>query len=524
MAFTLTSEDRIAMSRRLVKVSNEVEFFNGAKTNTTGDVATLTQTDNMNKVFMDFFNGVAASYEAEKRAMNGTVALTFDESDIIDSAKDLHTSLFFPLDPSGTPNNPNLIPGTLDTDSPPDGVSNVIIDEINGGTASTDSYYEQNLINFPPVGAVNSGDGIAQIIDILTTGFTPSSVASTTLSSSYIAGSGAMVVSSGANIANGDYVIAKGTGTGVAGLFLVKAGGGTTNLTVYEIVTPNVNIVVPVFPTPNNTIVTNSFSGFSNSDRNTGTTGSDLQNVLTGLTTTGASCMITKVLAWEAKVDDENSAIAGNEEDRSAQTTQLTSATTNNTVTKNVIDVWQALSNTGASGKFVDASLNTVDTHLTSRISTVATRLSQITTALGTVTDNTDGTVAYSDATAIYPKRYNSVNYRINRSIGSLKKKLSLGKNSNLLDSMVDVLSTSQADYSGRMLATKLSSNADGTAQIKVEDATGFALDDTIYIASETAPEITGTIRFINGKDIVLSFKVGVEYLLADLARMYKVL
>lgn len=521
MAFTLTSDNRIAISRRIVKLDTEIEFFGSAETNNTSDLAIFTQTDNMNKTFMDFYHGIATAYEDEKRALNGDIADSFDETDVLNSAKELVNNIFYPNDfTTGSPNNPNLLPGSIDTDIPPDGISDDMVNEVNGLASTTDSYYEQNLLSFAPTAGINSGDGIAQLIDILTLGFTPSASASTSLSADYVIGSGTMDVASGANIANGEYLLVTKTTGSLSALFLVKSGGGTTTLSVYEIVSPTADITISI---PDTSVV-NTFSGFSNSERNTLTASGIEQDVLDGLTTTGTNCLINKVLAWETKVGDQNTAIASNDEERATQQGQLTSATTANTTTEGVINTWQALANTGASGKFVDSSLGTLDTHVASRISTASTRVTQIETALGSVTDDGDGTVSFSASTDIYPERYKALNYRIHRGLGSLKRKVGLEQNANLLGSMLDLLNDSQTDYENRVIATKLSSNADGTAQIEVEDSTGFALSDTVYVVSETQSELSGTIRYIDENTIVLSFKVSTDYLTNDLARLYKVL
>jgi hypothetical protein len=213
-----------------------------------------------------------------------------------------------------------------------------------------------------------------------------------------------------------------------------------------------------------------------------------------------------------------------NDEERTAQIAQLASATSANNATLVVINAWQALTNTGASGKFVDSSLSTLDTHVTSRITTVSTRITQIATALGSVTDNGDGTVSFSDATAIYPNRWNAINFRLNRAVGSLKKKIGLEKNSTFLDGMIDVLESSKTEYESRMTASKLHSNANGTAEIEVEDSSDFAVNDAVYLVSETQAELTGTIRYITDNNIVLSFTVSSNYTISDLARLYKIL
>lgn len=55
-----------------------------------------------------------------------------------------------------------------------------------------------------------------------------------------------------------------------------------------------------------------------------------------------------------------------------------------------------------------------------------------------------------------------------------------------------------------------------------MEDSSGFSLADTVFVISESLGELTGTIKFINGNVIDLSFKVASTYLKNDLARFYK--
>lgn len=514
---TLTSDDRKAMSRRLVKIDQEIDFFSSAATNNTSDAAIYQQSDDMNKALMTYYNAICASYEAEKRALNGQVATTFSESDVQDSAEEISGNIFYPFDVDLAINNPNLIPGTIDTDDPPDGQSDQMVDAVNGVAASTDSQYEQNILSNPPVSGANSGDGLTQLISIIKNGFTPSTSLLTTLTSNYVPGSGTMHVAIGTNFANGEFLLAYTSSA--AGLFLVKSGGGSTTLTVYEVIPPLTTIS---FLT---SIVNNSFSGFTNTERNTLVASTAaLQPILTGLSTTGTNSITSKVLAWETKVDAENSALASNDEERSTQQSQNNSAVTNNNNTKLVIDAWQALSNTGSSGKFVDSSLLTLSTQITSRTSVVSTRLTQISGALGSVTDNGDGSVTFSDNDDIYPARYKFLNLRINRTLGTLKQVVNLGKNSSMLTSMVDLLNSSKDEYDLRMYATKLANDADGSTQIEVEDASGFALNDLIYIVSETQPEISVTLNYIDGNKLVLSSKVSADYILDDLVRAYKLL
>lgn len=522
MSLTLTSADRKAMSRRLVKIDNEILAFTTSQTNSGIDSAVYAETDDMNKTLMSFYNAIAASYETEKRALNGQVATSFIEQDVIDSANEIYGNLFFPRVDGGTPNNPHLIPGVADSTVPPDGVTEGFVNAVNGGASSVDAAYEQNTVNNPPVGGANSGDGIIQLINVLKNGNTPGAVASTTLSSTYTAGSGTMGVTSGSNIANGDYIIAQGNASGVSGLFLVKSGGGTGSLVVYEIAPPSGDIVVPVGP--NTTAVTNSFVGFTNVERQNlvATVDADLQNVLDGLTTTGPNNLISKVLVWEGKINSENTALSGNQEERTAQIAQNVTAVTNNNATKVIIDAWQALANTGAGGKFTDAGIAGISSEATARASVISTRIAQILDALGSVTDNGDGTFTFSADDDIYPQRYTMLNVRINRGLGTLKKVLSLNKANTLLQQILDILNDSKNEYDNRLLVTRLASNGDDTQRITVEDSSGFSLADTVFVISENLSELTGTIKFINGNVIDLSFKVSSGYLKSDLARFYK--
>lgn len=524
----LSSADRIAMSRRLVKLPNELSAFGQSKTNATSAVGTFGQTDDMNAVLFDWYHAIAGAYEGERQALNGVVAASFVEADIVSSANEATGNIFFPVVTSGPtpgiPNAPFLIPGAVDTTNPPDGVSDGMVDAVNGVAASQDASWEQSLLSNPPAPPANSGDGLTEIIDILQNGFSGAVGTNTDLSADYVVGSGTMSVVSGVNIADGEWVIAQKEGGGISGLFLVTAGGGTATLTVHEIVPPSGNIVAPV--PPNDTDVTNTFVGFTNTERTNlvATVDGDFQDVLDGLTTAGPHAMLGKVTTWEGKLDTQATALSGNDEERAVQQGENTTADTNITATKGVIDTWQALGNTGAGGKFTDAGLGPVSTEIASRSGEVTTRLTEISGALGLVTDDGDGTFSVSNELDIYPQRYKMVNARINRAFGSLKRKIGSEKNTGTLQAIEDLLTDQQEEYVTRMVATRLSANPSDSREVTVDDGSGFAVGDTVFVVSEGQSELTGTIRLIDDVKIVLSFTVSSAYVRDDLVRLYKVL
>lgn len=110
----------------------------------------------------------------------------------------------------------------------------------------------------------------------------------------------------------------------------------------------------------------------------------------------------------------------------------------------------------------------------------------------------------------------------MNRGFGTLKRKLSSDKNQKVMDMFIDLLSDSKDEYQTRLAVTRLHVDGDGTKQITVDDGSIFAINDTIFVVSETQPEVSGTVRFINGNVLVLSFVIPSTYLRKELARIYK--
>ena len=209
MPIVLSSDDRKAMSRRLVKIDDEIAAFTVSKNSAVVSSGVYEETDDMNHTLIDFYHGIATSYETERRALSGVIAGTFNEADLVNSAKEIVGNIFYPITIGGGPNDPYLIPGTIDTTVPPDGVSDSFVAQINGSQVGLDAQYESNVLDSPSI-------GIKQITTILKTGFTLVAGGATTLSSTYTPGDLVLHVTNGANFANGEYAIAKKTGGGIS--------------------------------------------------------------------------------------------------------------------------------------------------------------------------------------------------------------------------------------------------------------------------------------------------------------------
>lgn len=513
----LNAADRKAMSRRLVKLDLEIEAMTTAQTNSGTAETVYDESDDMNKVLMDFYQGISASYEDEKRDLNGTVAATFTETDVQDSAAETYGNMFFPRVDGGTPNNPHLIPGTVDTTVPPDGITDGFVDSVNGITTSTDTDYEEVILTRLPGATAPSGNGLVELDDLLRSGFN-FGAGSSALGAIYNIGDTAVTLALSIGTSPGEYIYIHNASNSLLAVVLTVGGGGT-NLTVYPIMDPGANI-----PALGST-VSRVFAGFTLAERNSLVASSAFnQDILDGLTTTGPNNLIAKVALWETKVDAENTSLAGNEEERAVKQAENAAAVVANNATKAVIDTWQAFSNTGVNGKFTDNGMNPLMTEVASRQGVVATRIAEIVDSLGLLTDNGDGTYSVTSFDDIYPERYTMLNLRINRGMGTLKRKLNAQKSDTLLGQIVGMLQDSQIEYDSRMVATKLASNGDGTKKIEVKDGTGFSVNDTVYVVSETQGELSGSVRFINGNMIDLSFAVSSDYITDDLARLYKVL
>lgn len=491
----LSQDDRIAISRRLIKIPIENAAYLTAKANSDAAQAIYQKVDDANSDFSDFYIGIADNYDGEYQAVSGNIPATFDDSDIEDSAYQIDPNIFFPV---STPFNFFLIPK--------------ITDEVNGTATGVDNLSDAQAINCPPSVSSPSGNGLIQLIDILVNGF-DYGASSETLDVLYASGGTSITTVGPLSTSAGEILL-----VGSTCLLVVNSVAGNT-INVYPLTTFSGSVSAGAS-------VNKVFPGFSASNRRSlvASVGA-YQSILDCLTTTGSNSIIQRVLDWESSVVDQLAFLSANEEDRAAQIAQIATAVTTNNTAQTAINTWQTLSNTGTGGKFDDTPINILLSAANTKDTFNTTRATQIQTALGSVIDNADGTYDYGITEEdIYYRRYQWVDVRINRALGSLIRAINSMRGSTNLQSLIDNGEFLYAEYSTVMTASALVEEPDGTNQIVVEDGSIFSRGDSCYVICEVTDELAVTVQDIAGNTLTLDIDIPIEYTTDELARIYKVL
>lgn len=473
----LTQTQRIQISGEMLDLPLKVQAALDTQAQLAGVKANLLAQDGSVKIFFDKFNAIADAYQNERRWVDGTTYATVIESDVVNSAQRAPGNKFLPGDGSWINFQPKLHPSAL------------------GNPTTTSPNSEQEVFT-----------QLTFLIDFMLNGQT-SAVADDTLAIPYTPGSGTMEVTTGGQTVGNLIIVEDGS---FSGLFKVDAVAGTT-LTVTELVVPDGTLS----DTSGN--VVENITAFTNFERNT-LTSTLYQNVITGL----ANQIIAQVLLWETALDNQLTQLNANGDNRTPQATEITNAKNDINNAKSIIDNWQSLPDTGTLGndsKFVTANLSPLQAEVTARTTFSSTRNSQITTALGSVTQAGNGTFSGS---GIYFERFKQLDLRINAAGGPLTEYYEKNMADSALTQIVNTATTTYATYSSELRTEKLTADGNGTNTVTVGSVTGFAISDTIYIVSDTQPEITGTITDISGMNIQLSITVSNLYKVDERVRIYK--
>jgi hypothetical protein len=480
----LTQPQRIQISGEQLDIPLKVQAALDTQAQLAGVKADLLAKDGSVKIFFDKFNGIVDAYQTERRWIDGTTYSTVVESDVTDAAQRKPGNKFLPTDGSWIQFQPKLHNSAL------------------GNPTTTSPDYELEIFSKPI-----EDDGLTVLLDFILNGQI-SGVADDTLAVDYIPGSGTMEVTTGGQTI-GKLIIVEGGG--FSGLFLVTDVTTVTTLTVTEIVAPDGTLPM----TSSN--VEENITAFTNTERNT-LVSTLFQNVLTGITNKVAPI----VIMWETAINNQLAQLNLNVDNRSPQASEISAAIADINNAKSIIDVWQALPNTGTLGndsKFVDVQLGALQSEVVARTSFSSTRNTQVTTALGTVNQAIDGTFTGS---GIYHERFKQIDLRINAAGGPLTEYYEKNMADSALSQIVTTAINTQTTYETELRSEPLDANADGTNTILVASVTGFSVSDTVFIVSDTQSEITGTITGISGLNITLSITVSNLYLKAERARIYK--
>lgn len=501
MSISFTPQQRKDITRRQLNIGAE----NAAYTKTVGslsDVKTkLLSVDDANKVFYDFQSVRVKAYELESQQMNGSIAAEFTDGQIDPYiAGDLSTSaktpgaagaLFFP----STPPYGGFIPKVVGA-----------VNGINNPTG-TDTRYEQNILTNASV-----YDGLTEMIFRLNNGITGASSGNTTSTTAIPAGVQASIVltvSSTTNFAVNDLVYINNGAA--SGLYQITAITPTTSMTVKSIIHSLTGI-------GSGSTVDNTVVAFTPTERQT-LVSSLYQELLTNLT----NRIIALVLEWELKIDTQITQLGANNEDRSPYTTQNTAALADVNNTKSIIDAWQALSNTGVSGKFVSGSIGLLSSEITARQTFITGRLAQIITALGSVSATSE--TAYTGVVGSpYYERYKWLNIRINSASGSARRFFDADRGIGFLGMLAADNTALQGEYD-TYFVTKAIAFIDETTIIQVKDVINLAVGQSITVLSETQPELQRAIMEVMGTtQLRLDKPIPNSYLVVDQARIFRTL
>jgi hypothetical protein len=457
--------------------------------------AKLLSVDVANAAFYDQFAALVTAYETERQYLDGAVAAEYTEGTISPfTPGDLSSSAQTPGGPTATffPSTPTAYTGTVPMPIP----------AVNG------------VVSAPGTNPNNELTAITQLLverNVLLNGITGASSANTTTTASL--GGGAqtafvLAITSNTGFSINDYVyISDGTNAGIYQITALPTG----SLTINSIFPSTATIA-------SSATVYNDVVGFTNTERNTLVTGS-YQEILTGLTT----AISTYVTTWQSALNSQITALMGNMDTASPETTQNATALSNANAALAVVTAWLALSTTGANGRYVDTNLgasSTLFAQIGVRQAFIPTRITQIIASLGsvTVTGNT------FTGTGPYFERYTWLNTRINVLSGSATRYFSLSLAISTLQALLASNLALLAQYNAYFTTKAITVN-DSTTIIQVTDTVGLAQGDIVTVVSNTQPELTRAIMKIQGTtQLVLDTGIPNTYLLKDLMRVFKTL
>ena len=506
MAITFTAAQRLAITRRQVKIALENSALNGTVSAFNDRAAQLLQVDNSNATFYNYYNNICTAYENEARAMSGIIPDTYTAADLDSAAQNPSTPPFFPISPlpAYTLNIPLIAHGSFTNN------------KVKGffHPTGTDAEYEQNLID----DTVNTYQGLKQIIDLFRNGFTGTGSGVTSA-----AIPGGPLTSHVVNLSSGTFsglpkqaVISGGSGSGI---YLITAFTPTplpAKITINSIIPSSLGI-------PSSANVSCSFPGFSNTERqNLSPSGyAEIFNNLVNM-------IQATINNWDAKLTQIIAALSSNDDDRSPHQSNNANALSQANAMKSLIATWLALPNTGPGSKYSNAGLDPLYLAIPGRSSFITSRISQITAALGgsssaALTQSGD-TYSTSSPNNPYFNRYKWLNFRINRLTGSLRRYYTSMQSKGAVQSILSDNNAISAEYDSYFLTKAISFN-DGSDIVHLKDVLGLSVGDTVTIVSETKPEITRTIVAIMGTtQVKLNAPIPINYTVSDLARLFKTL
>lgn len=502
MALSFTAADRLAITRRQLNILLENQAYQASSDAFTSQQAKLLQVDQSNQKFYDYYNTMVPAYETEARALDGAIPATYSPSDLDTAAQNPTVAPFFPTTP--TPAYARTIPLISDgTHS-----NNTVRGRFY--PTGTDSQYEGNVLT----NTADPVNGLTQLLSYLLNGISGSgsTTSTTTIPSGTVSGLVLTVASLGGLTSNTTIYASGGAASGIYKITATTP----TSITISSILPATSSISSPS--------LTATAAGFTNTERQNLVTGGSYQMILTNLSTT----IIALVVTWKSYITTQVTQLGLNNEDRGSYVTQNSAALTADNTAISTINAWQALSNTGVNGKFVNTSLSPIQSLITTRIAYVTSRTTEINNALGGTGPNalsqSGNTYSSTDPTNPYYIRYSWLNFRINRATGSLRRYYDAGANQAGVNQFLTDNTNIKNQYDAYFLTKALTFN-DGSDILHLTDLTGLSIGNTLTAVSETQPELSLTILDMSGTtQVKVSQPVPKTYTLADKARVFKTL
>ena len=412
-------------------------------------------------------------YETEHRWIDGTTYTTITQSQIETFGTDGRSTYFFPV--SWQKSNPQLQANG------------------NGNPHSSSTNSESFVLN-----TTLENQGLISTIGLLRNGQS-SGASSRVLQLAYSPGASTIELTLSSTFTNGNLLYISGSGT--SAVVRITNISGTT-ITISEIIPPASTI------SAGGSVVEN-IAGFTNTERNT-LVSSTYQRILTQLT----NRIKSTAALWDTALSNQLAQLNINIDNPS----QITTAKTNVTTARTAYSTWFALTDTGASGKFVDTSLNNLATAYNTRNSLLSTRAGQITAALGSVSQDSEG--VYSGS-GLYLQRYKCLGFLINTANGPIYQANGLTAAKGNFEDKVKSTTDKLATFSNLVRYGQSTKDPVGNS-MEIDGVSQFAVSDAVVLTANDLASIECTITSISGNSVVLSATIPKAYNKASKAGIIK--
>jgi hypothetical protein len=483
MAISFSDEELKTTSKVILFTPIEIASLNDQKANALLGQADMLKKDDANKPFYNNYKNILTKYFDELKNINGESRPAYTDALLEDAAQLKDGNVHYP---TTSPVWAGLSPKSVNQ---------------NLGLPVT------NLTDFEIQRLTNTTTSISQ----LKSGFTDGTT-STTSTAAYSGGT-SLSVTGGTFVANQRIVVFAGGRsallkvTAVTVIPPVPPATGSTNLTVTVLAAPAATISTGA-------TVRNYFSGFTNTERESGT--SSLPEVQAYY----QNNILAEVTAWKGFLNAQLSALNANDA-VGTEATQNSTAKSNVQNALSAISAWESAPATGAgTGKYGNTVLAPLENKVTDRTSQAPARATEINSSLGALAQSPDG--SFTGSGNIY-KLFQWIDLRISKSSGTLFSYYNFNLITGFIDDKILKANTKKAEYDQFMIVKKIVAEPNGSNTIKLDNATGLSLGNAVKIMDDVLPITNATVSGISGQFVTLSVPIS-GYALDKFARLVKLL